>query len=242
MIQSSDAPSAPSAALRPAHPLDHPIRGALTGPQGRFALGGPAALRFRPAVAGFATTLEDTPEAFAAMHRLFHLDEPMILIQAHAPALPPAFTLHLDRMLEQMVGGAIPEPPLRQDLTPLGAGDVADMMALVELAQPGPFTAGTRELGTYLGIREGGRLIAMAGERMRLDGYTEVSAVCTHPDHRGRGLARALITALVRAITARGERPFLHVLSENASAIALYRQLGFTHRRSLHLRVVGRTR
>jgi len=252
-------------ALQASHPLDHPIRAALTSHQRGFAQGeptamkrgelalrppfdphevagrspaAPSALRYRPGVASFATTLEDTPEALAAMHRLFQPDEPMILIQAEDQALPATFALQVDRRLEQMVGVPLPATSPRPDLVPLGPGDAPEMMALVALAQPGPFAARTCELGTYLGIREGGTLIAMAGERMRLEGYTEVSAVCTHPGHRGRGLARTLMTALIQGITARGECPFLHVLLENEGAIRLYRELGFTHRKSMHLKVV----
>jgi predicted GNAT family acetyltransferase len=114
------------------------------------------------------------------------------------------------------------------------------MMALVEMAQPGPFAAGTYRLGTYLGIRVDGRLAAMAGERMRLDGYTEISAVCTHPDFRGRGYPSELIGALSNAILDRGELPFLHVFDDNLAASALYRKLGFTLRETIELTVLHR--
>jgi predicted GNAT family acetyltransferase len=120
----------------------------------------------------------------------------------------------------------------------LTEADVPDMMALVKLTDPGPFAARTVLLGEYLGVRSGGSLIAMAGERMKFPGFTEVSAVCTHPEHRGRGLAETLVRTLMRHILARGEVPFLHIFSENAAAGALYKKLGFTHRRSLVVSVL----
>jgi len=114
------------------------------------------------------------------------------------------------------------------------------MMALVKLTEPGPFAARTVELGTYIGIRSGGQLIAMAGERMRFPGFTEVSAVCTHPDHRGRGHGSALVRTLLRAIRHRGETPFLHIFSDNVRARALYQALGFSLSRALFVTVLKR--
>src|SRR4029077_5363570 len=109
-------------------------------------------------------------------------------------------------------------------LTP---ADVPAMLDLVARTQPGPFARRTIELGTYLGVREGGALVAMAGERMHLDGHSEISAVCTDPSQRRRGLARDLVLTLARRIRARGERPFLHVAADNVNAIRLYEALGF---------------
>jgi predicted GNAT family acetyltransferase len=112
----------------------------------------------------------------------------------------------------------------------LGAADVPEMLDLVARTEPGPFVARTHELGTYLGVREDGRLIAMAGERMRFPGHTEISAVCTDPDYRGRGLARRLLRAVAAGIEARGEIPMLHAAAPNTSAISLYATLGFAVR------------
>ena len=107
----------------------------------------------------------------------------------------------------------------------LGAEDAAEMLALATLTKPGPFALRTPELGRYIGVREEGVLVAMAGERLRLDGYTEVSAVCTRPTHRGRGHARGLVWQLVQEIAARDETPFLHVRADNPGAIRLYASL-----------------
>lgn len=114
-----------------------------------------------------------------------------------------------------------------RDLLELGAADVPEMLELVASARPGPFWPRTHELGTYLGIRDGGRLVAMAGERLQPPGWTEISAVCTAPDHRGRGHASRLVSALTARITARGARPFLHAATRNTGAIATYERLGF---------------
>jgi ribosomal protein S18 acetylase RimI-like enzyme len=137
--------------------------------------------------------------------------------------------------------------PCRQMLLPDGAGDdrvddtrdpllvlsdadVPEMLALVERTRPGPFARRTIELGSYLGVRDGGTLIAMAGERLHPAGYTEISGVCTDADHRGRGLASHLVRALVRSIRARGETPFLHLTTENENAHRVYDALGFETR------------
>src|SRR6266567_6198253 len=121
----------------------------------------------------------------------------------------------------------------------LGPDDVPAMMELTELTKPGPFSARTHELGTFFGIRLGNQLAAMAGERMKLDGYTEITAVCTHPSFRGRGYAQALLGAVSRMIMARGETPFLHVFSDNAPAIALYHRMGLRIRCRLYVTVLG---
>jgi predicted GNAT family acetyltransferase len=113
------------------------------------------------------------------------------------------------------------------------------MLRLAELTKPGPFGSRTRELGAFVGIRHRGALIAMAGERMCLDAWVEVSAICVHPDHRGRGYARLLTTAVMHGIAQRGARAFLHVFVDNSAAIALYRQLGFEVRQRLLVTRIG---
>jgi predicted GNAT family acetyltransferase len=117
----------------------------------------------------------------------------------------------------------------------LGAADVDEMLALVERTKPGPFLPRTHELGRYVGVRDGTRLVAMAGERLRCDGVTEISAVCTDGDHRGRGLASVLVADCVRHIRARGDTPFLHAAEDNTNAIRVYERLGFSIRKALDL-------
>ena len=126
------------------------------------------------------------------------------------------------------------------DAIPLGAADVPDMLELVAQTEPGPFLTRTIELGDYLGIRCGGTLVAMAGERFHLDGWTEISAVCTEPNHRGQGLASQLVGALIAGIQRRSRRAFLHVLSTNTGAIRLYEELGFRVRQTATITVMTR--
>jgi ribosomal protein S18 acetylase RimI-like enzyme len=120
----------------------------------------------------------------------------------------------------------------------LGAADVPEMLELVAATEPGPFLTRTIELGDYLGIRRDGVLVAMAGERFHLDGWTEISAVCTNPEHRGQGLASRLVGALIAGIQRRSERAFLHVMATNTGAIRLYESLGFRLRQHARLTVV----
>ena len=125
------------------------------------------------------------------------------------------------------------------EIVTLGAADVPEMIALVELTKPGPFSTRTHELGTFLGIRIDGQLVAMTGERMKPGNYTEMTAVCVHPDHRGRGYAQALLGAVARGIVSIGARfRSCMCFTSNKSAIALYRRQGMEIRRRLHVTVL----
>jgi GNAT superfamily N-acetyltransferase len=143
---------------------------------------------------------------------------------------PPGWTVTRTLDVTQMVLERELEPgPIFEEL---GPDDVGAMLELVEATRPGPFGPDTIRLGRYLGVKDEGQLVAMAGERMRPAGWTEVSAVCTAPTHRGRGLARQLITAVATAIQARGDGVFLHVMSANTAAIGLYESMGFARSRT----------
>jgi ribosomal protein S18 acetylase RimI-like enzyme len=134
-----------------------------------------------------------------------------------------------------------PPAPSSPPIVELGDKDSPEMLELTALTKPGPFGPRTHELGYYVGIRVSGKLVAMAGERLKVPGYTEVSAVCTHPDHLGKGYAAALMTEVMRCIRARGETPFLHVRADNSRAIAIYERLGFQTRWVGHFAVLRRT-
>src|SRR5262249_12983087 len=150
------------------------------------------------------------------------------------PLVRPPLTVSFTRMLVQMVcERQIDAPPSSVDLCALSEPDVPEMMALVAVTHPGPFKPRTYTLGTYVGVRIGGMLAAMGRQRMHLPGYREVSAICTHPDFRGRGLARTIVTWLTAAIFDEGLTPFLHAEEQNESALALYRSLGFVERARL---------
>lgn len=161
-----------------------------------------------------------------------------------APALPAGWTLFRGAELTQMIcrrpslisnGSLQPGTTLRK----LDASDVPAMIELATLTEPGPFRERTIELGNFYGILEGDRLLAMAGQRMRVPGFVEVSAVCTHPDVRGRGYAGVLMSRVMRDIIAEGTTPFLHALADNP-AISLYTKLGFTQRQVFQLAVIKR--
>jgi predicted GNAT family acetyltransferase len=229
------------AACSPTHPLDHPIWTALTTRQQILAEGGALARRYPPDIGPFAAMADASPQSFAALGALMSGSEHVVLFTPDPITAPAEFKTLLARTGEQMIGMPAEVLSGAADIVTLGADDVPAMLELTKLTNPGPFAARTHELGTFLGIRIDGQLVAMAGERMKPANYTEITAVCVHPAHRGRGHAQRLLGAVARRISARGEAPFLHVFSDNDSAIALYRRQGMEIRRRLHVTVLGRT-
>src|ERR1700738_749475 len=208
------------------HPLDRPIWSALTTRQHALAEGGVQALRYPPAIAPFADLADMSPKSFAALGAMMSGSEIAVLFTPDAVTVPAGFGILLAETGEQMIGTPAECAIPGVEIVTLGVNDVPGMLALTELTKPGPFSARTHELGTFLGIRVGGELVAMTGERMKPGNYTEMTAVCVDPDHRGRGYAQMLLGAVARPIVARGELPFLHVFTSNTSAIALYRRQG----------------
>ncbi|MGW0749378.1 GNAT family N-acetyltransferase [Streptomyces sp. NPDC002587] len=211
--------------------LDNPVWAALTGPHRAFAEHGPAGLAARyPRDASPFAALADPrdPRAWADLAALAGPGEGVWVTGLLTP--PPGWETVAAVPGVQLDGRAV-RAEAAPEAAPLGPGDVPEMLELVELTRPGPFMDRTVELGTYLGIRREGRLVAMAGERMRPTGWSEISAVCTHPDHRGRGLAGRLIRAVAAAVRERGDSPFLHAAAENTGAVRLYGSMGFTLRR-----------
>jgi ribosomal protein S18 acetylase RimI-like enzyme len=221
--------------------LDNPVWSCLTTRHAHLALGGALARRYPVDISPIAGLPTADTAAVAALEALVGVGDDMGIPGPFVPELPPSWkTLHESR-ITQMI--RIDRSPLREgdaDVSVLGAADVPEMLSLVELTQPGPFRPRTIELGRYIGIRDGGRLVAMAGERMWVDDCREVSAVCTHPDAQGRGYARMLIARVVNRMLRAGETPFLHVESPNRRAIDLYRSLGFARRIEFGLLVAKR--
>jgi ribosomal protein S18 acetylase RimI-like enzyme len=209
-------------------PLDNPAWHALTGPQAHFAQGSGLALRYEPEVSVFgAVPREPATEAWDALRELIGAQGAALLFQAGQLDAPAGWQTLMRLPGHQMVAT---EPIGRPDdaFIALAAPDVPDMLDLVSRTKPGPFLSRTIELGTYLGLRdEDGALIAMAGERVHLDGYTEISAVCTDERARKQGLATRLVRAIALGIEARGETPMLHTAIENENAIRIYEALGF---------------
>lgn len=214
------------------HPLDRPVWTALTGRQSMFAAGDARALRYRPEINLLAAAADDTPEALAALAALVPPGGRIATVESAETLVPPGLAVIKQAMLAQMVAER-PAPPEPVDYLDLGDADAPEMLALATLTEPGPFVEATHRLGDFIGIRIDGQLVAMSGERMRAPGLTEVSAVCTHPDWRGRGFAGKLMRVVMARIAARGETPFLHSYATNEGAIALYEKLGFRTRREV---------
>ncbi len=224
------------------HVLDNPVWAALHGSQQAMGTASPLAARFVPAVSRFGAFPEvPGPEHWAALAALATPGTAVATTGCTAEP-PPGWTVVYDGAGVQLTGEDVAVEPMSADasvlaaddaLVPLGTADAEEMLALVSLAQPGPFEVRTVELGGYVGVRHRGQLVAMAGERMRPPGWAEISAVATHPDHRGRGLAGLLTRQVARGIRARGEVPFLHASVDNAPALRLYAAMGFTRRREV---------
>ena len=214
--------------------LDNVVWHAASERQSSLAQREGDAVRFDPDVSPFAAVADLADgDAWADLARLVGAGRGTVLF-APSVDVPEGWSKDATIPCLQMVAdGAVvtasrSEPTV--DLVELGPQDVDDMLELVEQTRPGPFSRRTIELGAYLGLREEGRLVAMAGERFKVPGYTEISAVCTAPSHQGRGLGVATVIAVLERIRARGEEAFLHVVTDNTSAIALYRKLGFSVR------------
>jgi predicted GNAT family acetyltransferase len=182
--------------------------------------------------------VDTSARGFAALGAMMSDQDIAVLFTPEAVEVPETFKVVLAKPGEQMIGMPAAASIRGTEIVTLGPADVPAMMALTELTKPGPFNVRTHELGTFLGVKVDGELVAMAGERMKPGNYTEMTAICVHPSHRGRGYAQALMAAVSSQIAARGEIPFLHVFSDNASAIALYRRQGMEIRRRLHVTVL----
>jgi predicted GNAT family acetyltransferase len=214
--------------------LDNAIWFSLTTRHSSIAEGNGRARRYPIGVSPLGAIQDASDASLEALASLLRPDEEIVL-GSPTEILPAGGLEAFARVtLRQMVRSSRNRPTTAQHVIPLGAADAADMMALVEITRPGPFRSRTHELGQYLGIRVDGRLVAMAGERLRPVGYTEISAVCTHPDYRGRGFGRGLVETLVRNIVDRGEVPILHVEKDNP-ATSLYEKMGFSIRQTIHL-------
>jgi len=224
------------------HPLDNPAWHALTGSQRTFARVGALCARYHPEISPIAAVAEESDAAFAELARLTAPGE--IVATSCERAFPSHEWQTLARVeLSQWIQAGRVATEGTEDIATLGAADQDEMLALARLADPGPFEIETWRLGTYLGIRTGNALNAMAGERMRLPGFVEVSAVATRPGHEGNGYASRLVRALLVREQEVGEQAFLHVRigspSERA-ATRVYEKLGFRPRRNTPFQVARR--
>ncbi|SOB86980.1 Predicted acetyltransferase, GNAT family [Sphingomonas guangdongensis] len=222
--------------------LERPLWHALNDGWRAHAEGSARALRLQRDVGVFAAAADASSPALAALAALLPDDGGELwLVERNPPEPPGSVTVRTARCVQMVAERTASAPASDLPIKPLGETDAADMLALADLTRPGPYILGTQRLGAFIGVRDdAGRLIAMAGERMRMGGLAEVSGVCTHPDAQGRGLATLLMRHVIARIVARGERPFLHAYDSNAAAIALYERLGFRLTGTVAVRVVRR--
>lgn len=212
------------------HPLDRPVWSALTSGWSAHAQGDALALRLDPALGPFGAAANCSEASVSALEALVPSGGELWIAEAGALPTPRKARLLRSARLSQLVAEEIRPANSPIAFERLQEGDAAQIRALAALTKPGPFAERTHRIGNFIGIRREGKLVAMAGERMQVDGFSEVSGVCTHPDHRGHGYAGALIRGVAARILARGTLPFLHSYADNAGAIALYESIGFRFR------------
>ena len=222
------------------HVLDRPVWSALASRHAALAEGGSLAMRYQPSVHPFACCRDNSPACLAALAEFASPGDTQIFLQADEIVVPQGFaTVALADGVQMLAEKTFPE--IDDDrIEQLGEADAAEMLDLATLTRPGPFTMRALALGDFWGIRVDGRLIAMAGERLKVEGMTELSGVCTHPDFRGQGLGRLMTLFAAGKICARGERPFLHTYAANETAIGLYGKLGFRLRTPMNVAVIER--
>jgi ribosomal protein S18 acetylase RimI-like enzyme len=190
--------------------LDNPIWYALSTDQSYLSQSNHLARRFPRDVAPFGAMKAQSPAEYDALGQIFSGDTAALFLDSE-PILPADWSMRVGGDMYQMTFDAPPPAEPKQSFRELTQEDVPEMLALTKLTEPGPFLPRTIELGAYYGIHDSGSLVAMAGERLHLTGFTEVSAVCTHPHFRGRGYGNALMSVVISGIMKRDETPFLHV-------------------------------
>ncbi len=213
--------------------LDKPGWYALNSHHHHLAIWGNIAVRYQPDTLILGAMPRNTPSRLDDLRSLFEVDE-MVYLLGDLPKDLPGWEVVQTGQYPQMICEDL-KPTPHVDATHLTTDDVPNMLGLVELTQPGPFLHRTIEVGQYLGLYQDGQLVAMAGERLHLTGFCEISAVCTHPDYRGRGYAGALTTMVAESIIGREEMPFLHLSPTNDVAMKLYKKLGFRVRKEIKL-------
>lgn len=218
-----------------AHPLDRPVWSALTTRVAPLAIrrdeGAGAAVRLDPDVGVFVAAADASADSRVALNDLCRLYPGAGMVELEdgpmAPILPDAPVVSRAACVQMTASALTPAAESDLDVLTLGEADADEMLALATLTRPGPFRRGTLRLGGFIGVRREGRLIAMAGERMKVEGFTELSGVCTHPEFRGQGLAGILSRLVTARILARGEQAFLHAYADHGATIAFYEGLGF---------------
>ena len=222
------------------HILDRPAWSALTSRHAALSQGGDLARRYDPTIVPFAAARDDSEQSLQALGELPGSDESLVFVQADPIVLPRGFVATLTADGVQMILKRVPQKVSDERIERLTEADAAEMLELATLTKPGPFTLRAQALGEFWGVKMDGRLAAMAGERMKADGFTEVSGVCTHPDFQGRGLGKLLSIFMTQRVLDRGETPFLHAFATNKAAISLYKSIGFELRSMMNVAAIRR--
>lgn len=222
------------------HPLDRPIWTALTTRHAALAQGNELAKRYPASVSPFAATENNDAESLHALEDIASPGEELLLLMADEITVPAGFATKKTAVGVQMVADRAFERIADERVEPLDETDAEEMLALATLTEPGPFSLKALSFGRFWGVKLDGRLIAMAGERMKQPGYTELSGLCTHPDFQRRGLGKLLLHYVAGEISACGERPYLHAYAWNRKAIALYESIGFRLRREINIAFIVR--
>ncbi len=219
--------------------LDNPLYNALLSGCKHFANGNDKVKYFPKEVSPFAGTSDLSAASLTALYDMLPEGRVVVFITAQQPDIPSQWQVVHQSKVYQMMGDSVLSVDTEiAEIAPLTMADVPQMLSLTKLTNPGPFEERTIEFGNYSGIFNDGQLVAMTGQRLHIDDYIEVSAVCTHPDYLGKGYARALIMHTIKQIVAMDKIPFLHVRTDNTRAIEVYKNLGFTIRQELFVNVL----
>jgi ribosomal protein S18 acetylase RimI-like enzyme len=222
------------------HILDRPIWSALHSRHASLAEGGELAKRYPETMSAFSAVAEVNGDSTSALASLTKPGGTILQVQAMSLAQPAGFETFVSATLVQMTADRPLERVSDERIKPLGWLDAADMLELASMTKPGPFSLRAQDFGPFWGIREGGRLIAMAGNRLRQPGFTELSGVCVHPEYQGKGLGRLMSLYVAERIQESGDVPYLHAYSTNAQAIGLYEKIGFRLRERMNMSIMRR--
>lgn len=223
------------------HPLDRPVWSALATGWAQFSRGDdPYIYQLSPEYGPFAATMSWSDDTLARLAKLPLSEHGLWIVETGDFPTPPGMKLAARAPVVQMVAEDVEDLVGEFHVAPLTEADAPEMLALARLTKPGPFTTATHRLGPFIGVKQDGKLVAMAGERMQMPQFAELSGVCTHPDWQGRGYGAVLSSLVTRRMLDRGQTAFLHAYEGNTGAIRLYERLGYRHRRTMTLTALTR--